>query len=727
MASYGTPNPAAGPPAVTRGAYGGYTPGPNGAQPTVTQSALRANLHLRGAAESSKPSLEKALAFRLKHHPSVLDPATNQRSLHECCTPTGRFCCKSCDWFDPFCEGRVSRFVAYGSGQTAYFKFLKLLTWVFVLMTVCMVPALLINVNGRGQLASLNALTLASTTLGNIGSPVVASVNGTSAANATAVLVAQFSSIPGWSLVVPKGTALTPTLVALIYSGSDLAACLVLFLAYLWLRAGEVQEERQVNKATVTADDYTVFLPGLPPSATEEGLRAHFSEYVFRYAPRPVNHPGYWQALAQQHPQQQMQRTWVEGDFSTVEDVHVVEDDTTLVQIYLQRGKMQRHSERQSEALRRLEEELAANGSRDSGCFCCSLGSRIRALRAELAKLRQAMAELSAAAKEHKSTHERYAVAAFVTFRYQAARDWVVESYGSGWLGWACQQRHQRLPRPVEEVGQGEDPRGGDCCCSNHLTVRPAPSPTAVIWTNLHVKHSEHVCRQAITGSFTLLLLGVSFIALWFASSQASSLQQQGALATCSGAGATAAAVPLLYKSPAIAALHGESVPATNATKYCTCAAMPWSSYSLATVQASYASTGLLDASDCAFQSCPRWLELDPTGVWKQAFCVNWLWSRSYAAIIVAGAAALVLFINVGLGYFMRQLTLVEGHHSWEYLNASLALRLFLATALNTGLLVVMINVAWPFVVPTLFTTGKYADFVPSWYDNVGTSLLTTS
>ncbi len=619
--------------------------------------------------------------------------------LHDCCTPTGRFCCKACDWLDPFCEGRVSEFAAYGSGQTAYFKLLKLLGWVFLLMTLCAVPPLLINVNGRGRLASLNALTLAATTLGNMGAPALgANATAAAAANASAALAAQFSDIPGWALVVPRGTPLTPTLVALVYSGSDLAACVVLFAAYLVLRAGERQEQRQVNKATITADDYTVFVPSPPPHATEALLKAHFEEYLAAAAPRPPNHP---------------------ADFAAVEEVHVVEDDTTLVQLYVRRGKLRRKAERTGEALRGLEEALAARGGADGGgCCCYSLAARARAARARRAALTAEMARLTQEARQHVATHSRYAVAAFVTLRHQAARDWLVDSYGEGWLAWACQPRAQRLPAPGARPGA--DPRAPACCCANHLTVAPAASPTAVIWTNLHVTRCERALRQAITGALALALLALSFAALWFASSQTAALQQAGALAACSGGGegsalALAARAPF---APALAALHGAAVPAANATKYCTCAAMAWAAASPAALAAPYASTGQLDASDCPFQACPRWLEVDPSGAWAQAFCQSWLWSRSYAAVIVVGAAVLVLVINSGLGYVMRLLTLVEGHYSWEDLNSSLALRLFVAMALNTGLLVVMINVAWPFIVPSAyFATGKYGDFSNAWYD----------
>ena len=669
--------------------------------------------------------------------------AHGERALHACCTPTGRFCCKACDWFDPCCEGRISEFAAYGSGQTAYFKFLKLLAWVFALMTLCSIPALLVNVNGRGALANLNTLTLAATTLGNMGTAALAaSGNATLAqqANATAALTAAFSAIPGWSLVVPAGTPLTPTLVALIYSGSDLAACFILFVAFIWLRAGEAQEQRQVNKATITADDYTIFVPNPPPHATEELLREHFSEYLQQQAPRPANHPGFYRPPPPHSSAPHGE--WVEGDFSTVEEVHVIEDDTTLVQLYVKRGKLQRKAERVGEALRSVEEALQGRGGKDVGCCWDTLASRARGLRARREAMRAEMAQLTQAAMEHVATHERYAVGAFVTFRHQAARDWVLESYGEGCLAWACQPRALRLPLAPEQRRAGRDPRAAQCCCANHLTVKPAPSPTAVIWTNLHISFAEHACRQAITGTFTLALLAVSFAALWFASSQTATLQQQGALATCASTSASAGimgssssssggsvgmAIPLLPQSPAMLALHGAGVPPTNATKYCTCAALPWSSMALSSVSAGFASTGLLDAADCPFQSCPRWLELDVKGAWAQAFCQDWLWNRSYAAVIMVGAASLVLFINFGLGYIMRLLTGVEGHHSWEDLNSSLALRLFFATALNTGLLVVLINVAWPFVVPLdYFATGKYSDFSPSWYDNVGTALIAT-
>lgn len=233
---------------------------------------------------------------------------------------------------------------------------------------------------------------------------------------------------------------------------------------------------------------------------------------------------------------------------------------------------------------------------------------------------------------------------------------------------------------------------------------------------------TEKCVRVSITGIITIGLLGMSFLLLWFASWKAAQLAYASQLSDCVGV----ATLPLT-PSPLMTLYHSKVSDATNATKYCSCASQAWSSFSYTQLTQPFSTTGVLDASDCPFQSCPRWLTLDATGVWNQAFCVSWLWNRTSAAVLVVSAAVLVLMINSGLAYAMRLLTKVEGHHSYEDLNASLALRLFYASFINTGLLVVVINVAWPFVVAvTEFSTGKYSDFSTGWYDNVGTSLLTT-
>ena len=313
-------------------------------------------------------------------------------------------------------------------------------------------------------------------------------------------------------------------------------------------------------------------------------------------------------------------------------------------------------------------------------------------------------------------------MAAFVTFRHQAARDFVVGAYRGGWVAWCCQPRSHRLPLPPGA------PPAGACSCRTRLRVKRAPAPNAILWANLQVPCGEHAVRVALTSGVALALLAVSFCALWFASARVAAAQAGAALAACTPALPTPPLAALLTPfSPAVAALRAAPAGAANATTFCACAAMPWQGYSLEQLQAPYSQRGLLEAADCPNQACVRWLELDVAGVWAQPFCVAWLQARSYAAALVVAAAALVLGVNSGLGWAMRRLTAWEGHHSVEDENASLAVRLFAASFFNTGLLVVMINVAWPLAqARELFPAGKYADFSPEWFDNVGSSLLIT-
>jgi hypothetical protein len=143
------------------------------------------------------------------------------RRLHDWGVSTGRYCPKAGAFCDPCCEGRVSTFVEYGSGVTAFFKNLKALAWTFLFMSLLSVPGLLLNVNaGAAGTISLDSLTLSATTVGNL-----------VAQNATAPALV----VPGWSFVINRlrpgsGGAVDRATAALAYSLFDVAAC-------VWLRA----------------------------------------------------------------------------------------------------------------------------------------------------------------------------------------------------------------------------------------------------------------------------------------------------------------------------------------------------------------------------------------------------------------------------------------------------------------------------------------------------------
>ena len=178
------------------------------------------------------------------------------------------------------------------------------------------------------------------------------------------------------------------------------------------------------------------------------------------------------------------------------------------------------------------------------------------------------------------------------------------------------------------------------------------------------------------------------------------------------------------------------NLPYLNPALYCYCNTLGWSTMSYATLVTpptpiQIATQGLLPASSCPFQSCPRWFSFDVQGVWGQSFCLDWVTNRGVVIGLNVGAALVVLTINILLGFIMRALTVYEGHTSVDSMNSSLALRMFVACFANTALLVVLINVSWPKLPGAAATAdflepGKYSDFSNGWYNNVGVALMST-
>ncbi|RYG56506.1 hypothetical protein EON66_02745 [archaeon] len=89
-----------------------------------------------------------------------------------CSTATDRHCpsrCKRCDFF---CEGRVSELAEYGPGITSYFKTLKALAWLLFMMSIITLPMVIINSFGAAPVPSFTSLSLAHTTIGNLGDTI---------------------------------------------------------------------------------------------------------------------------------------------------------------------------------------------------------------------------------------------------------------------------------------------------------------------------------------------------------------------------------------------------------------------------------------------------------------------------------------------------------------------------------------------------------------------------
>lgn len=604
----------------------------------------------------------------------------------------GRYCTTFGSEIDPCCEGRDSTFAKYGAGVTVFFKNLKMLTCVFFIMSVCMLPALLLNVYGPGTVISYDTLSLSSTMVGNLNVP----------SNATSF------SVPGWKWImtnyasgsyadgVPIDTA------ALVYSLCDVAATIFLIAAYLWAVPMEEKEERLVNKATVTADDYTIFIPHVAPETREEHLR----EYIAK-----LTHDADHDAAVLGHP-----------NLFRIAEVHVVMSSTQCLGSFIERGKKLKLIERVSEQIKRLSLEIEHG---NSGNFCFPLTAQLNRLNAVKARLVQEAENLARIALVVASQE---AVSAFVTFERGEARDWVIEQYSGGFAGWLCQEDNLRLH-------------------GRRVKLIEAPPPSSIMWANLHFSSFNRCVRQTTTLAICLAMLSASFLLLWFASWKQNQYTQSSKLQSC-----TAALISDYNTYSNVTQTNALAKMSTDSSiLYCWCSsttagAPAWATMSLtqltnavkpATWPANAAtwvvpgstSTGsTFPASMCPYQVCPRWFELDVSGVWNQDYCVQWVTGRSVTIGLLIAAAVAVLIINTGLGEAMRFLTVFEGHSTVDNMNTSLAFRLFSASFLNTAALVVLINIAWPWKVSDSegYLTGSYSDFTTGWYQTVGTALVTT-
>lgn len=318
----------------------------------------------------------------------------------------------------------------------------------------------------------------------------------------------------------------------------------------------------------------------------------------------------------------------------------------------MSRGRIFRQIERIADKLARLEDQVRSG---HSGCVICCGGipgqiNRLTRLKDLLQKRADKLSD-----KAKLKSARGGAVAAFITFQQQDAASWVVNEYPDSSAAWCCQSERLRLR-------------------NRRIRVVPAPAPSSVLWANLNVTMPSQYIRQTFTGVLTAFLLVGSFVLLWFASWKQQEFQNSGPASHCKDADIVANIDNHSYNATTVGGLDTE-----DPRLYCWCATQSWTGLSEAKILAnSYSSI-------CPAMSCPALFNVSPFDVPNQSFCIAWLRERSITIGLTVGAALAIILINMLLSIFMRVLTVIEGHHSFDDLNASLALRLFFAQFFNTG------------------------------------------
>ena len=135
----------------------------------------------------------------------------------------------------------------------------------FCVLSCLSLPALVINSFGSGRIKISDFTDLSLTTLGNLGDTL----------NQTKIVIPQCAGSYNTETCEIDKVELAEAYVTL-----DLVASVLFILGYMWLRNFEKKEVVYLDKSLVSASDYTIYIPKLPPGTTEKELRKHLMKVV---------------------------------------------------------------------------------------------------------------------------------------------------------------------------------------------------------------------------------------------------------------------------------------------------------------------------------------------------------------------------------------------------------------------------------------------------------------
>lgn len=542
----------------------------------------------------------------------------------------------------------------------------------WIILTVLALPGITINTFGPGNEVSAPTSGLAGTTLRNL-----------------------YSSNPNATIALP-GTAVSAEFAALVYTGCDFLGVCIFAVGYVFLRYMLAAEVRLVSSNVVSASDYSVYLPVVSPDMTEEVLE----EWVERVATK-VRADKLRKATAKGKAE-----AFSPSAFRIV-DLNIVENNSGILELMTARARVVAELHRVEAKLRSAKAGRVTFMDECTGCFAASelKNNRRNLLRRMKRVADRIMAIKSSRAK--RSRNEQQAVAAFITFESCTDKEDFVLEFPQGYVA-SCFR-----PKGLELAGKA-------------VEVLPAPEPSAVIWTNLHVNKVDQFTRGRMSDFFSVWVILFSFIIIFFASWQSDKYSGVLDRQTC-GERETAAWLSR-YDTYHTGAEEAEWQNATTTGSadprlFCLCELQGWEA--LPDIPAVLASPW---ATACVPQFCNRLFILDSSFAYDHPACGSWSLVKTTALIFTTGASVVVLVINALLGIILRYLADWEGHHSLEYRDTSVAIRLFFAQFFNTAVLLILVNIAWPDISyeGARYRIGQYTDITSGWYDNVGASLMTT-
>ncbi len=638
--------------------------------------------------------------------------ATDARlRLFPLCLNVGCFCSR---WGECGCaNSRVSALAEMGPSVTAFFKYLKYLATLSLLLSALAGAQVAFNLYGSAG-GNVVVGALARTTVG-----ALVPHNGT------------------LLFVNPQGTATqTAHWLARLYALLDVSGLLVFVLAFFFASRELHNEQALVDQRTLTLQDYAIFLDNIPPGTTEEDVRewvrAAAAELDATKLAARINIEAKHglpvaAAAAAKAP---LPAPASHDDVFAVARVTFVANHRKLLPLLSSLAAAKKAREGalgaiRARAIRRMRRRGACCGALwadvcdalpglpQRGCCCDPLATalataevdlRVEAIRvnSKLAKMLKERARVRSGAGGEDPLR---AVAAFVTFEHATAKDAFLQLFPPD-DEWACaaaacqnwcaksRQLRGRRTRPVE-----------------------APQPSSLLYHNLGAGEWERWGLRLLSNALFLLIGAACFAAIYYSKSLAQEAQDKLTLGADCSQPAVAAFVDLLSGAGALdQALFNASVPTANVMQFCLCERQ---GFGRAALQSTAAIVAHPLFSRCPFQACTALTTAQVLATWNVLagseipacrHIEDLKWSVFIAGLLPSLSVSI---FNHLPNLFRPVLASMRLHVSSEEEDAVIAPTLFYAKFFNTVIVFLLTN-----------AVAGYSDFTAAWYSIVGAGLL---
>ena len=108
----------------------------------------------------------------------------------------------------------------------------------------------------------------------------------------------------------------------------------------------------------------------------------------------------------------------------------------------------------------------------------------------------------------------------------------------------------------------------------------------------------------------------------------------------------------------------------------------------------------------------------------KDSFCQNYYEAQAISGSFTYVGAFIVVMINGGIDFILKKCAVFEKHHSFDDLELSVFVRMFILKFINSGALFLLSNA--PFILTTIFGQQYHesVDFTPEWFATVGVNIM---